>query len=81
MSVAAVSSCRLRDMALRRKTLTIPEAADLLGIPHSTAYDHVRKGTFAVPVISSGKIYRVRRDLLEGVVGPINLPDEESCEA
>lgn len=63
-------------MRLSRMTLTIPEAADLLGIPHSTAYDHARCGRFAVPVIRSGATYRVSRAALEEHLGPVRLPGE-----
>lgn len=69
-------------MALRRMTLTLPEAADLLGIPHSTAYDQARTGRFAMPVIKSGSVYRVARVTLEALVGPVELPGDpqEACD-
>lgn len=65
-------------MTLQRMTLTIREAADLLGMPHSTAYDHARTGKFAVPVIRSGRTYRVSRAAVEAQVGPIELPGEST---
>lgn len=68
-------------MALKRMTLTIREAADILGIPHATAYDHARSGKFAVPVIRSGQTYRVSRAAVEAKVGPIDLPGESTDTA
>lgn len=63
-------------MTLRRMTLTIPEVADLLGMPHSTAYDHARSGKLPVPVIRSGQTYRVARVAFEALVGPVELPGD-----
>ena len=46
-----------------RLTLTVPEAAKLLGIGRQTAYEAVRTG--AIPVIRFGRIIRVPRCALE----------------
>jgi excisionase family DNA binding protein len=63
-------------MALKRMTLTLQEAAEILGIPRSTAYDHARDDDFAVPVIRSGSTYRVARAEVEALVGPLQLDDD-----
>lgn len=46
-----------------RLTLTVPEAAKLLGIGRQTAYEAVRTG--AIPVIRFGRVIRVPRCVLE----------------
>jgi excisionase family DNA binding protein len=42
-----------------RGTLTVPEAAELLGVHKLTAYDAIRRGDFPVPVIKVGRRYVV----------------------
>ncbi|MFB0557249.1 MAG: helix-turn-helix domain-containing protein [Dehalococcoidia bacterium] len=46
-----------------RLTLTVPEAAKLLGIGRQTAYEAVRTGV--IPVIRFGRVIRVPRRALE----------------
>jgi excisionase family DNA binding protein len=54
---------------LRRATYTIREAADILGISRSTAYESVRTGTFPVPVIRIGRRLVISRAAIELVLG------------
>ena len=41
------------------KTISVPEAARMLGIGRNTAYEAVRQGTFPVQPIRIGRLYRV----------------------
>ena len=59
-------------MAVNRATLTVDEAAQVLGIGRNTAYEAVRRGE--IPAIRFGRRYVVPRVGLELLVGP--LPDE-----
>lgn len=51
-------------MTADRPALTVAEAAELLGIATSTAYDLIADGTFPVPVFTVGKRMRISRRLL-----------------
>ncbi len=46
-------------------TITVTEAAALIGIGRATAYDLVRTGEFPVPVLRIGRRYRVPKAWLE----------------
>jgi excisionase family DNA binding protein len=48
-----------------RSTVTVEEAAQLLGIGRSLAYEAVRTGSFPVPVIRVGARYLIPRAALE----------------
>lgn len=61
---------------IRRQTLTIPELADLMGMPVSTAYAHANSGLLPIPVIESGQTKRVSRAAVEDLLGPVSLPDD-----
>jgi excisionase family DNA binding protein len=52
-----------------RLTITISEAAGILGISRSTAYESVRNGTFPVAVIKIGKRLVISRAAIEQVLG------------
>lgn len=58
------------------RTLTVPirEAADMLGIAHSTAYASAKEGTFPVPIIRIGSRYVVPKKTLKEILG---MSDEE----
>lgn len=47
---------------------TVPEAAAVLGIATSTAYELVRRGEFPVPVVKVGRQHRVPRQALDRFV-------------
>ena len=51
-----------------RQTVTVEEAARLLGIGRSLAYEAVRRGQFPAPVIKVGRRYVVSREGLERVI-------------
>mgnify|MGYP000908402718 CR=1 FL=1 len=46
-------------------TVTVEEAATMLGIGRNTAYEAVRQGRFPVPVVKIGKRYVIPRLPLE----------------
>jgi excisionase family DNA binding protein len=48
-----------------RATVSVEEAAQLLGIGRSLAYEAVRTGSFPVPVIRVGARYLIPRAALE----------------
>jgi len=48
-----------------RSTVTVEEAARLLGIGRSLAYEAVRNGSFPVPIIRVGARYLIPRAALE----------------
>jgi excisionase family DNA binding protein len=50
-------------VAVERRTLTVEEAARVLGIGRNTAYDAVRRGE--IPTITIGRRLLVPRDALE----------------
>ena len=60
-------------------TLTIPEAAELLGVSRDTAYEDAKSGQLAgVPVISVGRRLLIPRARLLAVLG---IEYEESDDA
>ena len=60
-------------------TLTIPEAAELLGVSRDTAYEDAKSGELAgVPVISIGRRLVIPRARLLAVLG---IESEESADA
>ena len=50
-------------------TFSVDEAAVLLGVSRSHAYDLVRRGEFPVPVIRLGRTVRVPRAALNNLLG------------
>lgn len=54
-------------MQAERRTMTIPEAATLLGISRNSAYVAARKGE--LPVVRIGKRFLVPRSALERLLG------------
>ncbi len=54
-----------------RLTYTVPEAAQLLGISRTSAYDCVRRGE--IPALTLGRRILITRAALEQLLGP--LPD------
>ena len=54
-----------------RLTYTVPEAARLLGISRTSAYDCVRRGE--IPALTLGRRILITRAALEQLLGP--LPD------
>ncbi|MBD8030806.1 helix-turn-helix transcriptional regulator [Corynebacterium gallinarum] len=57
-----------------RATVTLREAAELIGIGASTAYDAVRKNEFPTPVIKIGGRYVVPIKPLLALLGLEELP-------
>lgn len=53
----------------RKLTYTVPEAASLLGISRSTAYECVRRGE--IPSLTLGRRVLITRTQLEQLVGPL----------
>ena len=64
-------------------TYTLVEAAQLLGIGRSTAYEVAARGDFPVPVIKVGRCKRVSRRLLDELIdpSPADLPAAEVAGA
>lgn len=60
-----------------RYTITLREAADVIGIGHSTAYAAVRTNEFPVPVIKIGGRYVVPTKPLLDLLGIQELPTPE----
>lgn len=60
-------------------TLTLPEAAALLGISRSTAYHAAAADKFPVPVIRVGSRYVVPTKPLLDLLGLDKLPDTADC--
>jgi excisionase family DNA binding protein len=58
--------------ARRKPTLTVPQAADMLGLPRRTLYDWCRKGAF--PHIRLGRKVLVSRETVEGLLAPGVVP-------
>jgi len=54
--------------ARRKPTLTVPQAADMLGLPRRTLYDWCRKGAF--PHIRLGRRVLVSRETVEALLAP-----------
>ncbi len=54
--------------ANERKTVTVEEAARVLGIGRTLAYEAVRRGEFPTPVIRVGHRYVIPKAALEAVV-------------
>ena len=48
-----------------RRTLTVPEVAERLGIARSTAFDLAKRNALPVPVIRLGRRLVVSRELVE----------------
>lgn len=58
-------------MAADPLTVTIPEAAALLGVSRRTAYELAARNEFPVPVLTIGRCKRVSRRQLEAFIeGP-----------
>lgn len=55
-------------MAVDPATYTLVEAADRLGIGHSTAYELAARGDFPVRVLTIGRSKRVSRRQLEAFI-------------
>lgn len=64
------------DGAGARATYTVPEAADVLGISRSYAYELARCGEFPVPVIRLGRALRVSRRALHAYIDGASPTDE-----
>jgi len=45
--------------------LTVPEAAKILRLKRSTAYEYVRQGI--IPSVRVGRFIRIRRDMIENL--------------
>jgi len=54
---------------MERQTVTVEEAAQILGIARSSAYEAVRRGE--LPVIRIGRRYVVPRVALERMLGEV----------
>jgi excisionase family DNA binding protein len=53
-----------------RRTISVEEAAKMLGVGRSTAYEAARSGSLAgVPVIKVGRRQLLSRDRFEAVLG------------
>lgn len=63
-----------------RTTITVREAAKLLGIGDSTAYEAVRTDSFPVPVIKIGGRYTVPVQPLLHILGIDELPTPQEKE-
>ncbi|CAN5693429.1 hypothetical protein BH23CHL5_BH23CHL5_28370 [soil metagenome] len=61
---------------LETRTYTADEAFALLGVPRSTGFDLLRRGTFPCRVIRAGKRYYVPRAELDAL-----LPDPGKVKA
>ena len=59
-----------------RLTYTVPEAAALLGISRSTAYECVRRGE--IPSLTLGRRVLITRAQLEQLLGPLPATSHES---
>ena len=57
-----------------RLTYTVPEAARLLGISRTSAYDCVRRGE--IPALTLGRRILITRAALEQLLGPLPDPDK-----
>jgi excisionase family DNA binding protein len=57
-------------------TYTVPEAAALLGISRSTAYECVRRGE--LPSLTLGRRVLISRAQLEQLIGPIPATSDAS---
>jgi excisionase family DNA binding protein len=57
-------------------TYTVPEAAALLGISRSTAYECVRRGE--LPSLTLGRRVLISRAHLEQLIGPIPATSDAS---
>jgi excisionase family DNA binding protein len=69
----------MTDQAIARRTLSLAEAAEMLGIGRSTAYRLAQQGALPVPVLEIGPVLRVslvhvERYLETGL--PVRPPDE-----
>lgn len=49
-------------------TVSLTDAAKILGIHRSTAYDHARAGTFPIAVFRVGSLLKVNKAQLEAYV-------------
>lgn len=49
-------------------TLSLTDAAKVLGIHRSTAYDHARNGTFPIPIFRVGSLLKVNKAQLESYI-------------
>ena len=54
------------------RTITVEQAAELLGIGRNTAYEAVREGRFPVRIIRVGRRYLVPVDPLERLLNGID---------
>ncbi len=54
-----------KEKAIGCQTLSVEEAAVMLGIGRGLAYESCRRGEFPVPVIRVGTRYRISRVALE----------------
>jgi excisionase family DNA binding protein len=57
-------------------TYTVPEAAALLGISRSTAYECVRRGE--IPSLTLGRRVLISRSQLERLLGPLSTTPSPS---
>lgn len=62
---------------MERLTVTVTEAAEILGVSRTSAYELVRAG--ALPSVRLGRRILIRRTTLEELVGSA-LPDPTSVE-
>jgi excisionase family DNA binding protein len=60
---------QIMSTATQSATVSVPEAADRLGISRSNAYALVRKGIFPVRVIRVGRLVRVSAAELDATLG------------
>lgn len=56
-----------RSQAKNRRTLTVPEAATVLGVAAGTVYRAVRTGT--IPALRIGRLVLVPREALDRLLG------------
>lgn len=65
-----------------KRTVTLGEAAELLGIGRTTAYSAARAGTFPTPVVQIGSRWVVPTKPLLELLGMEELPtDDEPVSA
>jgi predicted DNA-binding transcriptional regulator AlpA len=85
MSTPDSASPKLRRTSmLPSQTYGLPSAASLMGFAYSAAYEAVKSGTFPLPVIKMGRVYKVRKRDLHELLGldpdaPLIQPDDEDA--
>jgi len=64
-------------MRTQSKTLSVPQAGEILGISRNSAYEAAKKGE--IPIIRIGRLIRVPIPALERMLGcAIDVPDENN---